>query len=405
MTTASNPNRHHFDTLLSEGIITQDEYERALRLAPREALPAPANALVWMAMEKAIGEQRYLGIFDELDEEEGRQAADPARARRIDILEQAEALQLHVVAEGLAAEERDKAARPSLLPGPRWAWNGLFVLAAAGIGWLVFGPSGVPRCTASSVARSVNNMFLMAGIDQAVANPLASLGRERSTPILGKVHEVGYAKQEQVRGCTAIVKAGDSAFPYAFTIARNRDGKDGDEFAITGANPVIVETRFTNLDGDGRHVHDAAPIGRPALERAFRAGADAMQAKRAVWAPGMYAMEEEKKKEQQKGLSTRAADRLRHIPEIEPVAPCRELKAGSTYRCRLLVERNDPAAALFAMLPGHAGSTVLDGEFTFERDGAAGPWRVSPAFDDEFNQAHLAARTAAVKAALDARQP
>lgn len=153
---------------------------------------------------------------------------------------------------------------------------------------------------------------------------------------------------------------------------------------MTGASPAIVEARFGHIDDGGRFAHNAAPIGRAELERAFRDGVDQLSA---ASPPGMLLLRQ--KMTGRIGIpGISAPERLREIAEVEPVASCRELKAGSAYSCPLLVERNDPQLAAI----GASADTLLEGEFAFERDGADGRWVMADGFAESFAKAVAAAR-------------
>lgn len=379
-----NPNRYLYDQLLSHAIITQDEYERALAVEPDWQLARPAAALVRMLQTNVITAERFDEIVLSYDERDaagrpiGVQHSSPLRDA---ILEEAEDLEDTLRGNALQAAAPVKS--QPLFRGPRWLWNTVFVAAAGGIGWLVFGPAAAPSCTDPKITRTLQTMFLTAGIDQAVANPLLSMDKPPASAVIGKVSEVGYLAQQRVRGCVAAVRLGETEHPYAFTIGRTADS--GRKFVVTGANLPIVQARFGNLDKDGQPVHDAAPIGRTELERAVRAGAAAQRERLAVTAPHVYQSHIDQS--QQKLLSSQSAARLQEIAEVEPTAPCRALKPGTAYSCRLLVEYVMPGTGLSPT----PTATILDSDFTFERDNAAAPWRVSAAFDKEFDDAFVAA--------------
>lgn len=270
----------------------------------------------------------------------------------------------------------------AIFPGPRWLWIAAPVLVVGFLVWSAVKPASVPGCTDSDIARTVNAMMFKAGIDSRVSAAMRGNTESRAVvPTVHAIREVGFATEPGIRGCVGKLKIDDAELPYAFTIAPS--GIEKGEYAVIGAEPAIVEARFGHLDADGKFLNQAEPLGRAEVDRAFRAGIDSVGMARSPYgrAPARTS-----------SLSTMAPERTREIAEVEPMAPCRVIKSGTVYGCRLLVERND--ALLAAM--GASSSTLIDGEFTFERDGAAGAWRVSAAFADEYMKAVVAARVKAI---------
>ena len=362
-----NLNRQHVDALVAETLITPEERDQALQhMTPENITTSPAAALAWMALAGVIDDKR-------LSAAAVRSASDGTTRAGI-------------LAEAGAIHARTRAAvkgavLDAIFPGPRWLWIGVPVLVVAFMVWNAVRPRTVPSCTDSDVARTINNMMLRASIGARIDNPLQAMHQAPSTPTVKDIKEVGLASETGIRGCLAKLKIDEDEVPYAFTIAPTKGDKDN--FIVTGAEPAIVQARFGHLDAKGGFLNKAEPIGRAELERAFRSGADNMNMGRPSYGP---------ERNKNNPFSTSAPERTREIAEIEPLAPCREVKAGTVYSCRLLVERND--ALLDAI--GNGAGTLIDSEFTFERDGAAGPWRVSANFPEEYARAVTAARLKAV---------
>ena len=179
--------------------------------------------------------------------------------------------------------------------------------------------------------------------------------------------EAGYASSHNIRGCLATIALDGEKMDYAYTVARDDSGSKR-RISYVGAQPLLVKTRFGTIE-DGDFAQQAKPLGREALEKAFRAGMDGA---RILPQPRpAFSL-------------TQSMERTREIAEIEPLAPCREISPG-VYSCRLLIERND---ALLGMLNG--GSAVMqEGEFTFQRDAAGNGWSVTPQFAGELRQAKI----------------
>ena len=366
-TSRKNLNRERFDILVAEKLITLTERNQALeQLAPEDLVLSPAAALAWMALSGVISAERLSA---------SAVRAATGGAKQAEILAEASDIQ------SKASAIRKSAVIDSIFPGPRWLWIGAPVLVVGYLIWTVVKHASVPSCTDSDVARTINTMMFMAHIDARVANPLQARDQSPSAPRVHGIEEVGLATETGIRGCVAKLKIDTDEVPYAFTIAPSKDKKDA--YTVTGAEPAIVRARFGHLDAKGAFLNKAEPIGRAEVERAFRSGADSVRLGRTSYG---------RERDSGSRLSTVAPERTREIAEIEPMGPCREVKAGMVYSCRLLVERNDALLSAF----GRDSGTLIDSAFTFERDGPTGPWHVSPAFTKEYVRALTAARLKAV---------
>ena len=357
-------NRERFDPLVDAGLITPEERDQALQRVSSENLPeSPAAALAWMALSGVIDGAR-LGA--------GAVPAAPGGTARADILAEAGAIHAKARADIRRAEINAN------FPGPRWLWYCAPVLLVGFVGWLAFENSRVPACSDPEVAETVNKMVRGAGLSRYLALAPYGFAMRPPTPDVHDIEEVGLATETRVRGCVAKLGVAGEDVPFAFTITPPK--RELEAFTVTGADPDIVRARFGHLDAKGRFLNQAEPIGRAELERAFRSGADNVKLERTAREP-----EPERQADTPSGV---VPERLREIAEIEPLEPCREVKKGTTYSCRLLIERND---ALVEEVQGNS-HVLIDSAFTFERDGATGPWRVSASFADEYKRAVTAAR-------------
>ena len=348
-----------FQRLVDAKWITQPECDRALAaIGPDETVvTGPAGILAWM-IDRGIIEIERLNTI--------RAAGNPDG-------EEEKAAML--------ADLEEMLTRPARLARRRWAWSAGTLLVAGFVGWLVFWPASVPGCAAGGTRSSIERLFLESSLDR-----IDSLKPDEPVPRpeVGRISEVGYASAARVRACKTTVKLDGESSPYAFTIAAAPEGRSG--FIITGAQPAIVEARFGHIDADGNYGNKAEPLGRAEVERAFRAGIEGGHGGLAGLAPEKPAFDVENAARRKFGLSYDSAERKKEIAEVEPLGPCRPVEGDKVYRCRLLVERNEPLLAAL----GRDASMVLDGEFTFERDGATGQWRATEGLRGELRRASIA---------------
>ncbi|GJJ01870.1 hypothetical protein RugamoR64_24080 [Duganella rhizosphaerae] len=363
-------NRDTLGVLASSGLITQAELDRILPHVPQNLLlESPGEAFVWMAQTGHISGRRLKDL---------RRDGAAGDVRRAGILQDVERLDR----EHNAAKS---AFLRALLPGPAWMWIALPLLAFSVYIWNTVGPAPTPGCADKATIGTLNALMLRVSIDGSNS----AMGRSEPVgqPRITDVKEVGYASEPRIRGCKATLKAQDDAMPYAFTIEPSATDKQ--DFNVIGASPAIVEARFGHLAPDGKFVNLAEPVGRAAAERAFRAGVEQMMASAL---PGARHLKPDTPSSDIPKLAPDSPERSREIAEVEPIAPCREIAAGTAYSCRLLIERNDPLLTAI----GASSSTTLEGDFVFVRDGATGPWRMGDGFNEAFAKAVAAARMGAV---------
>ncbi|MCC7645265.1 MULTISPECIES: hypothetical protein [unclassified Janthinobacterium] len=336
-------NRVSLDHLRDETLITQELYQRALAHLPGDVLlPTPGEALNWMlhvgllprAEFKSMSQRTASGGSDE-----AKRMVQHAQARQ---------------------DEHKKAVRGAILdglfPGSRLIWVIVAPLALAGMVWYVVSGNSVPGCDSTDTITAVTRML----------NKAAPEGTGKAS--LHDVKEAGYAASHNIRGCLATIMLDGEKMDYAYTVARDDSGSKR-RISYAGARPLLVQARFGAIE-DGDFAQQAKPLGREALEKAFR---DGMEGARIMPRP------------RQAFSLTQSMERTREIAEIEPLAPCKEISPG-VYSCRLLIERND---AVLSMLNG--GSAVMqEGDFTFQRsseESAGKGWSVTPQFAGELRQA------------------
>lgn len=335
-------NRESLDALRDETLITPQLYQQALEHLPGDVLlPTPGEALNWMLHVGLLPRAEFKSMAQRIEaggSEDAKRVVKHAQARQ---------------------DEHKKAVRGVILdgvfPGSRLTWLIVAPLALAGMVWYVVGGSSVPECDATNTIDTVTRML----------NQAAPEGTGKAS--LHDVKEAGYASSHNIRGCLATIALDGEKIDYAYTVARDDSGSKR-RISYVGAQPLLVKTRFGTVK-DGDFAQQAKPLGREALEKAFRAG---MEGARILPQP------------RQAFSLTQSMERTREIAEIEPLAPCKEVSPG-VVSCRLLIERND---ALLGMLNG--GSAVIqEGEFTFQRDAAGNGWSVTPQFAFELRQAKI----------------
>ena len=361
-------NRDALAALVSAGLITQAEQDRVLPQLPQNVLlKSPGQAFYWMVQTGHLAGKRLKAFRRDGANGDAGRAAMLREVERLD-------------------GEHNTAVTAfwrALLPGPAWMWIAVPLLLFSLYIWNTLGPAATPGCADKVTVRTLAGLMLRVSIDGR--NRAMGRGAAAAPPRVTAIEEVGYASEPRIRGCKATLKADDGDMPYAFTIEPG--APDRQDFSVVGASPAIVEARFGHLDPDGKFVNRAEPVGRAEAERAFHAGveqlmASALPAGRRLKpaSPGIPQ------------LAPDSAARSREIAEVEPVAPCRELSAGTAYSCRLLVERNDPLMSAI----GASSSTTFEGDFVFERDGAGGPWRMADGFSEAFVKAVAGARVRAL---------
>lgn len=360
------------EVLFRDSLIDAETRDMALTETPVVGTVAasPVATLAWLATEGPLEKER----FDALRAQVAAEPAFAMAAERTRIVNEAQAL---IEADEQAVKAWQARAQRSRRIG---AWK--FILAVAviggGLGWYLFAPASVPACDAASTRKTLDSLMRRVTMDVRMRHLDPNAGTVIETPSVGSMREVGYRKPERVRGCVAVMTRGDSKEPMAYTIGPTEPKSD--EMVVRGADVAIVEARFGHLDSDGRPLYNAEPIGREAMEKAFREGAAPLSAARSASAMRMRPRTDS-------GLVRKDPNRSREIAEIEPTGPCRKLGDGMGHTCPLVIEYND---SLLGALSGSDTSLPVTGEFTFVEDN--GSWRVSDDFPKTFVRKVLEAR-------------
>jgi hypothetical protein len=371
-------------TLQTESLITQAQHDAAAETLPRDhAFKSPGAALAWMRIVEALNANDMQALRERFSA-----PGHPAAAALI--VTEAD----HILGE------TDKAIRQAavrtfwrgVFPGPPLLWMAGFMAFIAWMIWWAVVPAAPPSCTADSVRKQVGGMIFMAQLKARTRDVLNPDRSPAEFPSVSELKEIGHAKAERSRACSATLTVGETRMPYVFTITPATPDelkRDGDSpssssgFIIAGADERIVRARYEHIDAEGRFAQQAAPIGRAMLEKALREGVEAYN-KSAPPDGGMAALQRMRSRYpwMDKQRSEPETRRTREIAEVEPLAPCRELSARHVA-CRVLMERNDPVMAAI----GRTASVVTEGEFSFERDSSGDGWHVDDEkFPDEFRK-------------------
>ncbi|RTQ36813.1 hypothetical protein EJP69_03465 [Variovorax gossypii] len=360
--------------LFKDALIDAETRDMALAETPvvGTAAASPVATLAWLATDGPLEKEGFDALRTQV-------AAEPAFATAVErarIVTEAQAL---IEADEQAARAWQARAQRSRRIGT-WKFLATVAVIGGGIGWYAFAPASVPACDAASTRKTLDSLMRRVSMDVRMRHLDPNGGTVIETPSVSSLREIGYLKPERVRGCMAVMTQGDSKEPMAYTIGPTEP--KGDEMVVRGADVAIVEARFGNLDADGRPLYNAEPIGREAMEKAFREGAAPLGAARAASAARMRARTDP-------GLVRKDPNRSREIAEIEPTGPCRKLEDGTGHACPLVVEYND---SLLGALTGGDSSLPVRGEFTFVEDN--GNWRVGDDFAQTFMRKVLEARMA-----------
>ena len=369
--------------LHSDGLVDTSTRDEALEETPVVGtVPASAAAtLAWLVSEELIDKKGFEALRAQV-------AAEPAfamAADRVRIVNEAQAL---IDAEAQAMKAWQSRTQRARRIGALKLMLTVLVIGG-GLGWYFLAPAGVPACDAASTRKTLDNLMLRVSVDVRMRTLDPQKRAELQTPSIGSMREIGYRKTDRVRGCTAVMTQGDKRDPMAYTIGPV--APKSDEMVVRGADLAIVQARFGNLDAQGKPRYNAEPIGRAALENAFREGSAPLSARSANSALSRQRPRNES------GLVDKDPDRSREIAEVEVAGPCRALENGAVQACPLVIEYND---RLLSAIGGDTQSLALAGEFKFLNEN--GNWRVSDDFPKTFMRSVLEARLKSMGLAAEA---
>jgi hypothetical protein len=353
-------NQQSVDALLAEDLIPQEVHQVISEsLMTDRALLTPADTMALVIKAPLMSWAEWQELLARPSDQRSA-AANAILAETVILVKQ---------------QQRDytRAVWRQVFPGPFWA----YLIGAPILLGLVFVyvtiRTAIPGCTSDLARKPINATILMSFVAQRATG---------TYPSISDLHQIGYNRVREIRGCVGRMTVDNDSAEFGYVIERGTGAHDGD-FLWHGADAKIVAARFKEFDANGDFLHKAEPIGRPALEKAFRTGMAAVQVDPIEPATLrlMRAISGQR-------APAKSSDPERD-PDVEPIDDCRALAAGKTYVCPLMFEWNNPLMAII----GGNGRQVLRGDFTFESGAAsaAQPWRVSANFAEEFQRAKVAA--------------
>lgn len=358
-------NQESVDALLAEDLIPQEVHQVISEsLMTDRALLTPAATMALVVKAPLISWEEWQDLLAHPSDQRSA-AANTILAETVILVKQQQ-------------REYTRAALRQVFPGPFWAYligapilfGAVYLLASPRTARV---PIPIPQCTSDMAIDSIASTIKQIYVTELHGG---------AYPSADKLHEVGYNKVREIRACAGRMTVGLDSGEFAYVIEREA-GQQNENFVWSGADPEIVAARFKALDANGDFLHNAEPIGRSALEQAFRTGMKPLRVESANF-------DTEKIMREVSGNTVperpAALKRDRHI---EPTGDCRALTTGTRYVCPLLFEWHNPLKAVF----GKNDRQMLRGEFTFETGapGDAHPWRVSADFAKEFERAKFAA--------------
>ncbi|MET3916495.1 hypothetical protein ABID97_003277 [Variovorax sp. OAS795] len=366
--------------LYNVGLIDIETRDMALEETPLvgTAPAAPADTLAWLVIDGLLEQEQFKRMLAEVEAE----AVFATAAERARIVAEARVV--------IAADEHTRSLAHAKARRKRrnGAWTiGLAALAlVAWIGWGMFTPADAPACDADSTRATLRGLMLRVSIQ--VRRETLDV-REKSQIGLytvSGIRQVGYRKDERMRGCMATMTRGAATTSIAFTIGPDSPD-EADKMMVRGAKEAIVQARFGNLDANGRPLYTAEPLGRAALEKALREGVENLprSLSRQAAESLIERMAERARQGRHTGLAATDPDRKRKIADFELTGACRAHEDGTSHICPLVIEYNDRLLSLTG-----GTSLVLRSEFTFVPEN--GSWRMGNDFATRFDRALMDSR-------------
>ncbi|MFM9923684.1 hypothetical protein VLK31_11905 [Variovorax sp. H27-G14] len=349
-------------TLHAQGLIDTDTRDLAMEETPVVgSVPAAVPAtLAWLVTDELLEKERFEATRAQV-------AAEPPFAMAAERARTVRDAQALIDADAKAMKAWQSRTVRTRRVGALKLMLGVLVIGG-GLGWYLFSPTGVPACDAASTRKTLDSLMFRVAMDVRMRTLNPTQRAELRTPSVSSMREIGFRKPDRVRGCAAVMTQGDSKDEMAYTIGPV--SPDSNDMVVRGADIAIVQARFGNLDASGKPRYNAEPIGRAALEKAFREGAAPLGA-------SLAAFPQRARKDLH--LIEKDPERSREIADIEVTGPCRALENQAAQACPLVVEYND---RLLSAIGGDSSTLTLAGDFQFVQDGGA--WRVSDDFAKTF---------------------
>ncbi len=344
------------------GLIDTDTRDLALEETPLVgSVPAALPAtLAWLVTDELLEKERFEATRAEV-------AAQPAFAMAAENARIVREAQTLIDADAKAMNAWQTRTVRTRRVGALKLLLGVLVIGG-GLGWYLFSPTGVPACDTASTRKTLDSLMFRVTMDVRMRTTDPAQRAELHTPTVGSMREIGFRKADRLRGCAAVMTQGDSKDEMAYTIGPV--SPDSNDMVVRGADLAIVQARFGNLDASGKPRYNAEPIGRQALEKAFRDGAAPLGAPSA-------ALRQRARSDLR--LIDKDPERSREIAEVEVSGPCRALENQAGQACPLVVEYND---RLLSAIGAGSSTLTLRGDFHFVQDNGA--WRVSDDFAGAF---------------------
>lgn len=249
-----------------------------------------------------------------------------------------------------------------MLPGPWWVWVLLVLFICYGA-YREHKARSLPDCDDDRVLAHIDKMIR--GPEQQRAAILGHGNERLGMPAVTGIHLIGKYESPTIHACAGTLAFGRIKRPFGFTL-ESKDDEGG--FVMESGAPAIIKERLEQWDWNRR-----IRVRYPSFAKAPLEGRELGK----VFFAGVMQLAD--------GQRERDA-----IHDLLPDSNCNQAwRHVGVFRCRMLVERDDPKLAA-AGLPS---STLLDSEFSFQRDDSGQAWRPAPAFAEDFRKAVQAART------------
>ncbi len=360
--------------LRDDGLLDAEDLEEALPWVPlvSDKRADPATALAWLVTDGWLEEERFEAIAARVEAEPAFVGADE---RRQIVAQARERIAAENASSKVMARKRSTGLRP-----PRWL-GVLAVIAMVGAaGAYLWKLNGLPACNSDLARRELDGLVSSTSNDERLRSEPGVEAR------VSALHEIGFLKADNVRGCLATLSRDGKTETIGFTIGSDSGGSSGGT-VVRGAEAAIVEARFGALDAEGRPQYNAEPVGRLALADALREGVDNLEAR--MRAPKN--LQERLRALREAPLMAIDPDPRLPLTEVEPAGAC-QAGDGQQQVCPVVMVYDDRRlGALGGVQASNAASLPLRAEITLAPDDT-GIWRVAGDFERSFAMAVVEAR-------------